>query len=88
MELSEEVSKKPVREYFAATGTEQEVWFEDAHHDLQACIYDPKKAACYTGDLKTVTFTKEGPFWKAGPTSNHMCHDQAVRNKAFGKDAR
>ncbi len=88
MELPEYVSKRPVGENFRATDSEREFWFEDSNHNLQACIYDPKKIACYSGELKTVVFTKAGPSWKVGPTARVICNnDQSVHNKTLKKDA-
>jgi len=87
MELPEQLSKRPVREHLTMTTSEQETWFENANHKLQACIYDPATDPCHSGRLRKVTFTKEETSWTAGRVSWTFCSDSA-HNTPLKDDAR
>lgn len=73
MSLPEEVTKKPVRELFGATGVQREVWFEDSSQNLQACLYNPEAYSRESGELHKVTFKKLASSWAAGSAMQMSC---------------
>jgi hypothetical protein len=74
LELPEPMMKRPVREFFEATSSQREAWFEDSNSNLQACLYNPsKRMSCYGRELDLVVFTRHEASWVAGPTRQVFC---------------
>ena len=73
--LSEPSGGQPVGERFVASSAQREAWLQDSSGNLKACIYNPVKPSCYSGELITVAFTKIEGAWVAGPTLHGICTD-------------
>jgi hypothetical protein len=70
--LPEEATKRPISEYFTAAADQKEVWFEDANHHLQACLYDPT-STCLDGGRRNVVFSKLQSSWVSGKYTQTYC---------------
>lgn len=72
LRLPEKTTQRPIGEYLAATADQREVWFEDANHGLQACVYDPINT-CRGGGRRNVVFSKLKDSWVTGEYTQTFC---------------
>lgn len=72
LRLPEKTSKRPIGEYLVATADQKEVWFEDANHGLQACLYDPINT-CRGGGRRNVVFSRLEDSWVSGEYTQTFC---------------
>jgi len=74
LDLVDEASKEKVRDRFAPTSEQREVWFEDSSQNFLACIFNPQDS-CYGGELRKVEFLRVGASWEAGQVIQVKCTD-------------
>lgn len=72
--LPDKTGNSRVGDRFAATGDQQEFWFEDADRNYQACLFSRGKS-CYSGQLRKVIFYRHESSWEAGPVRQVICTD-------------
>jgi hypothetical protein len=72
--LPDKTSNSRVGDRFIATGDQQELWFEDADRNFQACLYSSRES-CYSGQLRKVIFFRHESSWEAEAVRQLICTD-------------